>query len=119
MERSSKGRKQQYDGLSRDERKKQKYSNLPYINSFQKLIPATHFQDFICNCPLKCNANISLDARRNECKKFYDTESYIQQSYYIAAKIQETPVKRKYESAKIQARAENQRNFLVIIFYLE
>lgn len=48
--RPKKGRKRVYDGLSREERKKRKYSNLPYVNSKKELVKSKNFVDFKCNC---------------------------------------------------------------------
>lgn len=53
--RPRKGRKRKYDGQTREERKKRKYSNLPYVNSRQKSVDPKKITDYICICSKKCH----------------------------------------------------------------
>lgn len=97
--RPKKGRKRKYGGHTREERKKRKYQNLPYVNSRKQRIDPKPFLDYNCNCPKKCQEKISRENRLSEFQKFYALGTYAAQNMFIAACVKETPIKRSYVSA--------------------
>ncbi|KAL0821958.1 hypothetical protein ABMA28_005346 [Loxostege sticticalis] len=95
MGRPKKGRKPKYGGLSREERKKRKYTNLSYVNSRKKTVSPKKFIDFQCSCQKKCHEIVSVEKRLAQFKKFYSLGSYNAQNMFLTALIKEQPVSKK------------------------
>ncbi|KAF9409711.1 hypothetical protein HW555_011001, partial [Spodoptera exigua] len=57
-DRPKRGRKRNYGDNTREERKKIKYQNLPYVNSRKQRIEPKPFLDYNCNGPKKCKEDI-------------------------------------------------------------
>ncbi|CAK1598006.1 unnamed protein product [Parnassius mnemosyne] len=96
MGRPKKGRKPKYGGLSREERKTRKYTNLSYVNSRKKIVSPKKFIDFQCCCVKKCHENVTVEKRLAQFKKFYSLGSYNAQNMLLTALVKEQPVKRHY-----------------------
>lgn len=94
--RPKKGRKRKYTEQSRANIKLLKNSNLSYYNYKNKKIDPKKFKDFDCVCPMKCVQKVSLEQRKLEFDNFWKIGEYTAQNAYIAALVNEIPIKRRY-----------------------
>ncbi|KAL4083711.1 hypothetical protein QTP88_029027 [Uroleucon formosanum] len=105
--RPKKGKKRKYTEQSRANIKLLKNSNLSYYNYKNKKIDPKKFKDFDCVCPMKCVQKVSLEQRKLEFDNFWKIGEYTAQNAYIAALVNEIPIKRRINTAlkKIHGRA--------------
>ncbi|KAH9639301.1 hypothetical protein HF086_012911 [Spodoptera exigua] len=109
--RPKRGRKPKYGGISREERKKRKYTNLSYVNSKKKIVSPKEFIDYECNCLKKCHENISVEKRLAQFKKFYSLGSYNAQNMFLTALINEQPVKRHYVATDNKTQVSKKKSY--------
>lgn len=101
------GRKRKHD-QSRQEKRDNKYSNISYINSKDQQVLPKVFEDFNCNCKLKCPENIPAAQRLQEFEKFHSLGTYSNQNLYLLERVEENFKKRCYTRNK---ESKTQRTF--------
>lgn len=94
--RSKKGRRRKHIEQSQANVKLFKNSNLSYFNYKNKKMQPKKFKDFDCLCPMKCVQKVLLQQRRVDFENFWKIGDYTAQNAYIAALVNEIPVKRRY-----------------------
>lgn len=109
--RPKKGRNPRYGGLSREERKIRKYTNLSYVNSRKKIVSPKKFVDFHCTCRKKCHENISVEKRLAQFNKFHSLGSYDAQNMFLNTVVKEQPVKRHYISTENKTKISKKKSY--------
>lgn len=110
--RPKKGRHTKYPGQSFSTRKKLKDSNLKHYTIKGKLKESKKFIDFHCNCPKKCNENVSVETREKLFKQFWNLASYDSQTGFIASTVKEFSVKRKRSEPNRKSKSFSRTYFL-------
>lgn len=101
------GRKRKHD-QSREEKRDNKYSNIPYINSKDQQVLPKVFEDINCNCKFKCPENIPAAERLEEFEKFHSLGTYTNQNLFLLERVEENLKKRCYTRNK---ESQTQRTF--------
>lgn len=93
--RPKRGRKRKFTGQTFKTKKKLQYANKDYYTEKGKYVASkTFLSNYKCSCG-KCGNLVSEEKRRHLFDSFYKLANYDAQTGFLAARVQEHPIKRK------------------------
>ena len=105
--RPKRGRKRNNPQL-RSERKYNKYNNLEYRTTKNKIVKPKSFTEYKCKCLKNCATLITVERRKEEFEKFMHLGSYNAQCLYLGSCIKEENKKRSYTMTNVPEEKKNQ-----------
>lgn len=95
----------------RSERKHNKYNNLEYTTSKNKLVKPKTFIEYNCKCLKNCASLIPIEKRKEEFEKFVRLGSYNAQCLYLGSCIKEENKKRSYTMTNVPEAKKKPKQF--------
>lgn len=106
------GRKRKYESQNREIRKLKSNTNQDYINSKGKEVKKKTFNDFACNCPLKCTEKVEANIRKREFENYWNSGNFSARLSIIRDNIIEHKVIRSYVHSGSKKRTFTRRYFI-------